>query len=90
MEIGSILGITDDDLIARFRHGLGNVGAISLACGYPTKASAPHIVRNGFNQLLALAVATDLSFKEAEKVRVFNLRHLRLKFYHYYCGTYIL
>lgn len=63
-----ILDITNEDLVARFLHGLGNIAAISLMCGYPTKASAPHMVVNGFKQLLAIAATSDVTFKEAEKV----------------------
>lgn len=64
-----ILDITDDDLRQRFLQGVQNIAAISLAIGYPTMASAPHSVVNGFKNLLAIAVATDISFPEAEKTK---------------------
>jgi len=67
----SILDITDDDLRARFMEGVVNLACVSLAVGYPTIASVPHIVVNGFKNLLAIAASTDIEFKEAETVKEF-------------------
>lgn len=67
----SLLDITDDDLRSRFMQGVTNVAAVSLAIGYPTIASVPHSVVNGFKNLLAIAAATDIEFKEAETVKEF-------------------
>jgi len=64
-----VLDITAADLIARFQQGLANLAAVSLVIGYPTKASAPHMIVNGFKQLLAVAAETDVTFKEAEKLK---------------------
>jgi len=64
-----ILDITDDDLKSRFLSGVRNIAAISLAIGYPTAASAPHSIANGFKRLLAVAVETEYSFPEAEKTK---------------------
>ena len=49
-------------------QGVTNVAACSLAIGYPTVASAPHSIVNGFKNLLAIAAETEISFKEAETV----------------------
>merc|ERR1712029_700876 len=65
----AILDITDDDLRARFMGGVRNVAAISLQIGYPTLASAPHSIVNGMKKCLALAAVTDITFKEAEKLK---------------------
>jgi len=65
----SILDITDDDLRKRFLEGVVNLACLSLAIGYPTVASIPHVVINGFKNLLALAAVTDIEFKEAETVK---------------------
>merc|ERR1711915_606096 len=54
-----ILDITDEDLLAKFRSGIANVAALSLAIGYPTIASVPHSIVNGMKNLLAVAAATD-------------------------------
>lgn len=66
-----ILDITDDDLIARFMQGVINVASVSLAIGYPTVASVPHSIVNGFKNLLAVAAATEIEFKEAEMTKEF-------------------
>merc|ERR1711983_34043 len=64
-----ILDITDDDLRKRFMEGVVNLACVSLAIGYPTLASIPHVVINGFKNLLAVAAVTDIEFKEAETVK---------------------
>jgi large subunit ribosomal protein LP0 len=66
-----ILDIKPEDLRARFMAGVRNVAAVSLQIGYPTVASAPHSVINGFKNLLAVAAVTEITFKEAETVKEF-------------------
>merc|ERR1711992_517254 len=65
----SILDITNEDIIARFMSGVRNIAAISLQIGYPTAASAPHSIVNGFKNLLAIAVETDIDFEEANQTK---------------------
>merc|ERR1712240_549914 len=65
----AILDITDDDIIAKFMMGVRNIATVSLAIGYPTAASAPHSIVNGFKNLLAIAVETDINFAEAEQTK---------------------
>lgn len=65
----NILDIKPEDLRAKFQQGVANVAALSLAIGYPTIASAPHSIANGFKNLLAVAAVTDVTFKEAETVK---------------------
>jgi large subunit ribosomal protein LP0 len=64
-----ILDIKPEDLRARFLEGVRNVAAVSLEIGYPTVASAPHSIVNGFKNCLAVAAVTEISFKEAETVK---------------------
>ncbi|KAK0053852.1 60S acidic ribosomal protein P0 [Biomphalaria pfeifferi] len=64
-----VLDITNADIIAKFVEGVRNVATVSLAIGYPTAASAPHSLINGFKRLLAVAVETDYTFKEAEQTK---------------------
>jgi len=66
-----ILDITDEDLLSKFSAGVANVAALSLAISYPTVASVPHSVVNGMKNLLAIAAATEITFKEAETVKAF-------------------
>merc|ERR1712141_348153 len=65
----AILDITDEDVRAKFMAGVTNIASISLQIGYPTMASAPHSIVNGFKNLLAIAVETEISFKEAETIK---------------------
>lgn len=64
-----VLDITEEDIILSFKDGLSNVAAVSLSIGFPTIASVPHSVVNGFKNLLALAAVTDITFKEAETLK---------------------
>ena len=64
-----ILDITDESLLAHFATGVANVAAISLEIGVPSAASAGHSIINGFKNLLAVAAETEITFKQAEKVR---------------------
>jgi len=65
----AILDITDDDLRKKFMEGVSQLVAVCLAIGYPTVASVPHMIVNGFKNLLAIAAATDITFKEAQEMK---------------------
>lgn len=64
-----ILDIKPDDLRAKFMDGVKNIAAISLQIGYPTVASAPHSIANGFKNLLAIAAVTDIEFEQAKTLK---------------------
>merc|ERR1712099_79567 len=61
--------ITEDDLVAKFMSGISSVAAVSLSINFPTVASVPHSFMNGFKKVLAVAVATEITFPYAEKVK---------------------
>jgi len=63
------LKISDSDVLAKFAGGVANVASVSLATGYPTIASLPHSIIRGYKNVLAIALATDYSFRQAEKVK---------------------
>jgi len=65
----AILDITDEDIQKSFMSGVARVAALSLAINFPTAASAPHSIVNGFKNLLAIAVETDINFAEAEQTK---------------------
>lgn len=65
----AVLDITSDDLRSKYFTGVANVAALSLAIGYPNKASAPHMVANGLRNLLAVAAESDVTFKQAETLK---------------------
>merc|ERR1739838_504203 len=42
-----------------------------LQIGYPTIASVPHSIVNGFKNLLAVAAETEITFPEAEQMKAY-------------------
>jgi len=64
-----VLDIKPEDLRKKFMDGVRNIAALSLQIGYPTVASAPHSIVNGFKNVLAIAVATEINFKEAQSAK---------------------
>jgi len=66
-----VLDITTADLRAKYLNGVRNVASLALAINYPCRASVPHSVVNGMKNLLAVAAETQVSFKQAEKLKEF-------------------
>merc|ERR1712241_1428934 len=65
----SVLDITDEDIRSKFIEGAAIVTMTCLGIGYPTAASVPHMVSNAFKNMLAIAVETDYTFKEAAELK---------------------
>lgn len=67
-----VLDITMDVVRGKIMNAvLTSVAPLSLALGIPNPASAPHMILNAFKNCLAVAVATDVTFKEAEAVKAY-------------------
>ncbi|XP_060925241.1 large ribosomal subunit protein uL10-like [Limanda limanda] len=66
-----VLDITEESLHAKFLEGVRNIASVCLEIGYPTMASIPHSIINGYKKVLAVAVETDYSFSLADKVKAF-------------------
>ncbi|KAJ7999824.1 hypothetical protein DPEC_G00198420 [Dallia pectoralis] len=66
-----VLDITEAALHARFLEGVRNIASVCLEIGYPTLASIPHTIINGYKRVLAVAVETDYSFPLADKVKAY-------------------
>ncbi|XP_063979525.1 large ribosomal subunit protein uL10 [Diachasmimorpha longicaudata] len=64
-----ILDIKPEDLREKFMAGVANLASVCLAIGYPTVASAPHSIANGFKNLLAIAAVTEVEFAEATTIK---------------------
>lgn len=64
-----VLDITQEDLKKSVTTAIQRVAAACLAIGYPTLASIPHSVINGYKRVLAVSVETDYTFPLAEKAR---------------------
>jgi len=65
----NVVKITDDILLGKFFEGVSRVAAVSLAVGYPTLASLPHSIINGYKNVVAVALASDLSFERIAKLK---------------------
>lgn len=66
-----ILDIKPEDLRVKFMEGVAMLAAVCLSINYPTTASVPHSIVNGFKNLLCVAAVTDVEFKEANTVKEF-------------------
>jgi large subunit ribosomal protein LP0 len=64
-----VLDITTADILNKFRAAVANMASISLASGYITKPAIPHIINNAFKNLAAIAFTSDVTFKQAEKLK---------------------
>jgi len=63
--------MSEGEIIAKFQSGVSNVAAVSLALGYPTLASLPHSIIRGYKNVLSVSLATNYTFRQAEKVKQF-------------------
>jgi len=61
-----VLDLTKEDLYAKFFGGVRKIAALSLAIGYPTVASLPHVLGGAFRKLLYVSSAAGYDFKEAK------------------------
>jgi len=64
-----VLDLKDADLLKAFGQGVAQVAALSLGTGQATVAAFPHVVLNGYKNLLAVVAATDYVFKQAAKLK---------------------
>eukprot|EP01112_Ceratiomyxa_fruticulosa_P009487 TRINITY_DN246_c0_g1_i1.p1 TRINITY_DN246_c0_g1~~TRINITY_DN246_c0_g1_i1.p1 ORF type:complete len:315 (-),score=75.30 TRINITY_DN246_c0_g1_i1:179-1123(-) len=67
----SVLDLTDEDILSKFREGVANIASVGLAIGYPTVASLPHSLINGYNNVLAVSIGTKYNFPAAEKIKAY-------------------
>jgi len=65
----SVLDLKEEDLLVKFREGVANVAGLALALSYPTLASLPHALANAFKEVLAVAIETEYTFPEVQKIK---------------------
>jgi len=65
----NILDMSQEDLLNKFFAGVQKVAAVSLAIGYPTQASLSHHLNGAFKKLVSIALATEITFKEAAEFK---------------------
>jgi len=64
----AVLEISDADILNKFKKGVKNIAAIGLQVGYPTLASIPHSIANAYKRVVSVALVSDVSFKEIDKL----------------------
>jgi len=65
-----VLDITDDDMLKTVKAGLANITCVALATKYPTEVAVPHLIINGFKNVLGLALNVEgYSFPQLDKVK---------------------
>lgn len=67
----SVLDIEESALLDQFLSGVKTIAAISLALNYPTLPSVMHSLVNSYKNLLAVALATEITFEGAEKAKAY-------------------
>ena len=64
-----VLDLSDSDLLSRFHAGVRNIAAIGLEIGFPTVASVPHSIINGYKNVAAIGLETSATFKEIAELK---------------------
>jgi len=67
----TILDMSQDEILQKFLSGVRKIAAISLAIGYPTLASLPHVIAGAFAKIIALSIEADIEVKEAKPFKDF-------------------
>lgn len=67
----SVLDVEESTLLERYLDGVKRVAALSLQIGFPTLASVPHSLINGYKNVLAVSVSTDYTFEGSEKIKAY-------------------
>jgi len=63
------LDFTESDLFKSIAAGIGQVAALSLGLAYPTLPAFPHVIANGFKNLVSVCLETNYLFKQAEALK---------------------
>jgi len=59
-----VFKMSPDDIIAKFRKGVNNLASLSLAVGDVNELSVPHLLLNGFKNIAAISLETDIKVKQ--------------------------
>lgn len=65
----TVLDITNEDIINKFKAGVQNVAAFSRQVGLPNQTSIAHSVTEAFKNCVALVLDFDFVFPEMEKLK---------------------
>ncbi|KAJ3083626.1 ribosomal protein P0 (A0) (L10E) [Rhizoclosmatium sp. JEL0117] len=65
----SVLDVDAEVFLTNLKTGIATVAALSLGLGIPTQASVPHLLINGFKNLLGVGLETEYSFEAVERIK---------------------
>jgi len=65
----NVLDINVSVISSKIQLAATRIACVSLAIGFPTLPALPHMLAGAFKKLLAVAVATDIEFKQAEDIK---------------------
>jgi len=65
----SVLDLSDEDILNKFRAGVSRIASLSLELGFPTMASLPHSLSSAYKNVLSIALETEFNFPEAQKIK---------------------
>lgn len=65
----SVLDITDDVILEKFKDGASNVAALSRQIGLPTMASAPHSILEAFKFCASFVLESDYTFPQMQRLK---------------------
>lgn len=65
----SILDITEESLVERLMAGIQEIACLSLALHFPTVASVPHLLINGYKDLVAISLASGYCIDQVKELK---------------------
>jgi len=63
------LDVSDEDILSKFLSGVQKIAALSLGTGIPTLPALPHYFANAFRSLVAISVATEITFERSKEIK---------------------
>jgi len=62
----SVLDMSSDDILNKFKSAVSKLAAVSLAAGYPTAASLGAVIAGSFAKIIALSIEADVEVEQAK------------------------
>jgi large subunit ribosomal protein LP0 len=59
-----VFNLDPEALLGKIRNAANQLAAISLACGLPNSLSIGHMIKNGFKNVVAIALESDIKIKQ--------------------------
>jgi len=65
----SVLEISDADMLTRFNNAVRNIACVSLVTGHPTIAAVPHLIINGYKNILSISLGTNYTIDATKQLK---------------------